>query len=227
MLSRSLSLKRSVSLHHVDVEEALLDGEEADRTSRASASGVSVVPLTLDHLTDLVECHNDGFGSKKCCLCCPVADTDGRIRKYYEEHPERLPVCGVAVKNDGRPLGYIQLAIHPMNCKDGLHTTEPGECYVEQICVSSRARGMGVGTALLNWADDQALAAGSSFMSLVVLKGNVAYRLYDRVGYRDVSKADFCEQCCDCFCVVLLVGRPFGFFDPNFGSILMRKKLKQ
>eukprot|EP00964_Phaeocystis_antarctica_P110623 scaffold74977_cov51-Phaeocystis_antarctica.AAC.1 len=36
-------------------------------------------------------------------------------------------MCGVALGQDGTPLGYVQLAIYPMNDKDGLHSTRPGE----------------------------------------------------------------------------------------------------
>ena len=35
-------------------------------------------------------------------------------------------MCGVALGQDGTPLGYVQLAIYPMNDKDGLHSTRPG-----------------------------------------------------------------------------------------------------
>jgi len=94
---------------------------------RPDAESLSVQALTMDTVEVMRVIHNDGFGGKVCCLCLPVADTNGRIKRFYTKHPERLPMCGVALGQDGTPLGYVQLAIYPMNDKDGLHSTRPGE----------------------------------------------------------------------------------------------------
>ena len=97
------------------------------RQRSALPSEVTIQPLTLELVDGLRIVHNEGFGSKYCCLCCPVADTEGKIAQFYAKHPERLAACGLAVDKAGTPLGYVQLAIHPMSDKDGMHTTKPGE----------------------------------------------------------------------------------------------------
>ena len=61
----------------------------------------------------------------------------------------------------------MQLAIHPMNDKDGLHTTKPGETYIEQIGVATAARGKGVGKLLLQWAEAQVRV--NEFLAHIIL----------------------------------------------------------
>ena len=89
----SHKMRRSRSgLHTVGVDEAP-GVQEINR----EAPDVKVQPLTMDLVAGLTQVHNEGFGSKRCCCCCPVADTDGRIEKYYRSHPKRLSACGIAV----------------------------------------------------------------------------------------------------------------------------------
>ena len=170
-----------------DDEPAAPEPQEIARAATPEAAAeFSVKPLTVDLVDSMTNVHNEGFGSKTCCFCFPVADTDGRIRTFYAKHPERLPMCGLAVGKDGVPVGYVQLAIYPMNDKDGLHDTKPGETYIEQISVSAAARGKGIGRLLLQWAEAQARAANGTSMTLSVLNGNPARRLYERFGFEVV-----------------------------------------
>ena len=74
------------------------------RQRSALPSEVTIQPLTLELVDGLRIVHNEGFGSKYCCLCCPVADTEGRIAEFYSKHPERLAACGLAVDASGTPL---------------------------------------------------------------------------------------------------------------------------
>eukprot|EP00908_Phaeocystis_cordata_P002444 Transcript_12652.p1 GENE.Transcript_12652~~Transcript_12652.p1 ORF type:complete len:231 (-),score=62.86 Transcript_12652:103-795(-) len=217
-----LSRSRSGSKHMIGNDSV---APEPPEMARGVATGEwSVRPLTLDLIDAMTNVHNSGFGSKVCCCCCPVADTDGSIRRFFDKHPERLPMCGLAVGHDG-VLGYVQLATYPTNDKDGLHTTKPGETYVEQICVTSAARGKGIGRLLLQWAEEQARAANSTFMTLSVLNGNPARRLYERFGF-EVVPADPCEQSIGCCLVTCLMGRPYGLCDPHFGAVDMKKVLQ-
>ena len=72
------------------------------------------------------------------------------------------------------------MAIHPMHDKDGLHTTKPGEAYVEQLSVAAAARGKGIGKLLLGWAEARAREHNCRILTLSVLNGNPAMRLYER-----------------------------------------------
>lgn len=189
-----------------------------------AAVEVSVQPLTMELVEGLRQMHNEGFGSKRCCLCRPVADNDGRIAKFYTNHAERLPMCGIAVGKDNTPLGFVQLAIHPMNDKDGLHTTKPGETYIEQIGVGAAARGKGIGKLLLQWAEDQAREHHHTTLTLSVLNGNPARRLYERFGFQG-KKQDECDQCIVSCIVCCLVGRPYDLCNPHCGAVDMSKSL--
>ena len=64
-------------------------------------------------------------------------------------------------------------------------TVPPDEFLVESIAVSSEARGLGLGTKLMNAAEDRARSEGYPLMALGVLGINLnAIRLYERLGYR-------------------------------------------
>ena len=184
-------------------------------------------PLTLDNVDLLIQVHNEGFGSKRFCCCFPVAEEPGgEISQFYAKHPERLPFTGLAV-SDGVPLGFVMLAAYPMNDRHGLHTNKPGEAYVEMIGVAAAARGKGIGKALLGWAEAKAREGGCTELSLSVLNGNPAIRLYERYGFKAMGRGDPVDKCCDGCAVVFLMGRPYGFCDRHFGSTEMRKPLTE
>ena len=110
-------------------------------------------------------------------------------------------MCGIAVGKDGTPLGFVMLAIHPMNDKDGLHSTKPGETYVEQLSVAAAARGKGIGTKLLQWAEARARESNSTTLTLSVINGNPARRLYERFGFV-AKRTDPCEDCITGCCII-------------------------
>ena len=58
------------------------------------------------------------------------------------------------------------------------------EFIVDTLVVDGSCRGMGVGTALMNRAEDKAKSMGKRVMSLWVIGENEgAIRLYERLGY--------------------------------------------
>ncbi len=64
-------------------------------------------------------------------------------------------------------------------------SAKPDEFIVSTISVSSDARGLGVGTRLMNAAEDLARQRDKNLMSLGVIgKNEAARRLYERLGYR-------------------------------------------
>lgn len=58
------------------------------------------------------------------------------------------------------------------------------ECYVVIISVSNKARGRGVGQALMAWAEEQARAHDCREMALHVEATNRAIHLYQREGFK-------------------------------------------
>ena len=118
----------------------------------------------------------------------------------------------------------MQLAIHPFNDKDGLHTTKPGEAYIEQISVTATARGKGVGTKLPRWVEAEARARGARTLSLAVIRGNPAQRLYERPGF-ETKREGCCDDAIGCCIVTWLMGRPYGLCHGRWGADTMYKAL--
>lgn len=64
-------------------------------------------------------------------------------------------------------------------------TARPDEFIVDALVVSPAARGLGIGTRLLDRAEDKARAEGKGTMSLGVIGENAgAIRLYERLGFK-------------------------------------------
>ena len=62
------------------------------------------------------------------------------------------------------------------------------EYYIDTVCVSTKARGLGIGTALLNFAEQQAITLGYSKLALnVEVEKTQARALYKRIGFEEVE----------------------------------------
>ena len=147
-----------------------------------------------------------------CCLgpvnffCPPCCATFGQVHRckhaynvYAERYPEKLQHCRVVRGATGELLGVIQLTL-PGGARNldqnscMRHTLLEGEAYVDWIACAAAARGKGIGSKLLAWADEEAKAAGAKFISLDVMGSNTgARRLYERKGY-DVKPLGSCEE---------------------------------
>jgi len=132
---------------------------------------------------------------------------------------------GAVALCDGRIVGYIQLGTSKFPDIYGLHDCKAGELYIDQIGVSSVMRGMGVGTKLLKWAEEKARSMdGIDRLTLEVIDGNRAIRLYERFGFR-VKPNSACMRGCYCFLTFWLVGCPYGISNMTCGSFDMVKNL--
>jgi ribosomal protein S18 acetylase RimI-like enzyme len=193
-------------------------------------SNFTVKALTMELLTaaraaEITQAYNDGAGRKFCCLCFSLAEhTSGRgLIKFMEKQPERLPFWGVAEDSDGKVLGYIAMTFHPMHVMDGLHTTKPGEAYIDQVMVSSDARGRGIGTKLLQWGEALARDRKCTVLALEVLNGNPAKKLYERFGF-EVQPAGPCVRFISSIFVCIFASLHYGC--SHWGLVLMTKCLE-
>ena len=214
--------------------QCVMKRDDQDAEPKSTAQTVTVQPLTMELLTandffgaaHITRAYNDGAGAKHCCLCCPLAEhPSGRgVVKYMEKNPTRLPYWGIAVDtSDGRPLGYVAVTLHPMQPMDGLHTTKPGEAYIDHVMVSSTERGRGIGTKLLEWAEDLARRHDAEVLTLEVLNGNPARRLYERFGMA-VQPAGLCIRwCISPIFICCFASQHYGC--SHWGSVLMAKSL--
>lgn len=151
-------------------------------TTAPDRSAVSIQPYQDIHLKGMAKLRASFLNSKHFFCLLPMGlDSENELRKYYGKNPELKSVAAVATVDGGAVVGFCQLVLHGMPCD--LHEVEPGECYVYMVAVAAKARGRGVGSALLRWADDAAAARDCDRLTLEVLGGNPAIGLYERKGF--------------------------------------------
>ncbi|MFY0741054.1 GNAT family N-acetyltransferase [Solibacillus silvestris] len=99
-------------------------------------------------------------------------------------------IVGIVVLYDGR-LGYkLDRQLEQQLAKKGIQTSldieaHMDEYYIDTICVSKNARGLGIGTLLLQFAEQKGKEFGYEKISLnVELEKQDARRLYEKIGYR-------------------------------------------
>ena len=194
----------------------------------SEAAVVTIEAVQEKHFADLARLQKEFLNSKMMCCCVPlgVFANEAEVRKAFHKCPEMMKVAAVALVDD-QVMGFIQVVLHGMPCE--IHTVEKDEAYVYMIAVDPDARGMGIGSKLLEWADDIGRQRGCEKISLDVLGGNKAIGLYERRGY--VAKPASCLSLPAMFffvsCFVGLRIRPSG--SPpywNYGKdIFMVKKL--
>lgn len=166
-----------------------------------------------------------GAGKAVCLVCpyswCPDSDHEFAAR-FRGQYRASLETTAVAVRDaDGEVLGVIQTGIHGQARHPSdreMHETKPGECHIEWLAVSPAARGMGLGTRLLNWACELAVDRGCNTITLAVMNGNPARRLYERQGFLAVEDS---ASLCDLICTTIFLGCPNG----QAGAVDMIKTL--
>ena len=180
---------------------------------------VIIKSLTEQQLDEAKRVENAFIVTRGWCfgLCsysrCPASS----MEFDYRNDPDRRSTYGVAIRqSDQTILGVIILRLgHQASTtiENFFHVPEEAECYVDHIAVTEDARGMGIGTQLLNWADEKARERGASKITLRVVRGNPAKRLYEKQGY--VDKHAFYVG------PWFLLGMPHG----QLGADLMEKEL--
>jgi len=76
--------------------------------------------------------------------------------------------------------------VHPLV---RLEAQAPGSWYVNVLATFPEFRGQGIGTKLLDIAEDKGRAAGANTMSIIVGSWNAgATRLYERAGYTTIAR---------------------------------------
>jgi ribosomal protein S18 acetylase RimI-like enzyme len=86
-----------------------------------------------------------------------------------------------AVDIEGTPPMFVPLV--------ELENLAAGTWYVNAVAAFPDARGLGVGSRLMQWAEQRATELGLRGVSLIVSDANPgAQRLYDRLGYSEVAR---------------------------------------
>ena len=169
---------------------------------------IRIEPLHSKHFKELVPIVKEFLNSKHCLCCFPLGaeESVANFEKFQRKHPEKFGSAAVAVtEEDGTVVGFAQMLFE--NQPSILHKCKANEAYLEQLCVSSDARGMGVGTKLLKWCDDLAIERNCDFIGLEVIYNNPAVVLYERKGYIIQPKTECClETLCSTAFLCCLIG---------------------
>ena len=183
---------------------------------------VQIVHLTPEHFQAAHDVELSFVTHRKgCCFgLCPLSwcpEPQSEFDGVYQNHNERRETYAVAIV-DEKVVGICKGRRHGQYMKwdeSLLHRPKPGEFYVDTMAVLAEARGKGVGTLLLQWAEDTAITMGDAKMAIGVMKGNPAERLYKRFGFEETHRDSCCVGC--------LIGRPNG----SYVGIYMEKVISK
>lgn len=183
---------------------------------------IIIETLTSKHFDAARKVENEFYGAGKgiCFGCCPLAwcpTEKGEFEAVYRSDPDRLSTYALAIRQSDQLLVGIckTRAGGQKNTWDEsmMHVPEGDELYIDVIAVTAEARGKGVGSRLMQWAEEKAKERNAKKITLGVVNGNPAKRLYDRSGFVETG-----SSCCAVGC---LVGRPNG----HFGGVTMEKQV--
>ena len=133
------------------------------------------------HADDLIRLFRDSV-DRTSCLSALVDGQFAGLLTIRTDGQEFYRLNVGALFTRFSPLRAIRMLLNLLLLADEL---KGDEFVVETLAVDPAYRGMGIGTALLQKAEERAGAMGKYTMSLGVVGENAgAIRLYERVGYR-------------------------------------------
>jgi len=118
-----------------------------------------------------------------------VAELDAQVVAMIQAGPDvpsvratpRLAYLGLRIFG---PIGLVRLLPRLRSRQRVQPVPPPDSYYIAEIDVDAAYRNKGIGSALLDYAEAEARAAGHRLMSLTTSTANPARRLYERHGFR-------------------------------------------
>ena len=109
--------------------------------------------------------------------------SEKEVAEYFAGHLAREENEFAIHESDGQALGYIWVALQHRAETPFTHARQ--RLIVHQIVVTQTARGSGVGRALMNWAEERAMALAADEVLLDHLATNtLAAAFYDALGFK-------------------------------------------
>ena len=168
---------------------------------------VRIEPLTPERYGEDFKLLFEFLGTMRCCCCIPnsCGESEAGWTKKREKWPaDKLSLSAVAIDEaTNKVVGFVHCSGYGHPCD--MHKPKEGEIYVDEICVDKAFRRRGIGTQLMNWVEGVARERGATTLSLLVLRGNPSFGLYERLGYV-AKKQSSLKECLDCCCFSLFFG---------------------
>jgi ribosomal protein S18 acetylase RimI-like enzyme len=186
-----------------------------------------IEPLTDQYLSGALAVANNfvGSGRKRCCGFIPLAwfpTTLTEFKQLFQTENAKSASAVAIRQEDDVVVGFVHMTDITMKrdtVSSWLHTSHPGECYIEMMCVLDEAQGQGIGTRLLQFCEDTAKERQAKTLCLGVVDKNPAKRLYQRFGFVDKQQQD------DYLATLLVVCCLFGCPHGGWGATDMVKDL--
>ncbi len=135
----------------------------------------SVTPQDFGRWLPLWDAYNEFYG-RVGNTALPRATTQATWERFFESGE---PVHALVAERDGELIGMAHYLFHRSTI------SIPPTCYLQDLFTTERARGQGVGRALIDDVYERAKAAGSSRVYWQTHETNVtAMRLYDGLAER-------------------------------------------
>lgn len=156
------------------------------------SDAVQIAPLIYDAIGDIA--HRLTGETETTAVLATLAElverTDNRHSYLYTSVAKNEDgLLGIAVLYDGLTAKTLDANLAQWLQEKGAYTAidieaHDDEFYIDTVCVTAKARGLGIGTKLLQYAEQQAIAQGYHKLSLnVELEKEQARALYERLGY--------------------------------------------
>ncbi len=114
-----------------------------------------------------------------------VSEVDGKVAGCLIGYPN--PDEPEEIDTDTMPPMFVPL--------QELENLAPGSWYVNVLAAYPEYRGKGLGTALLEVAQEKAAQAGTKGLSIIVSDANIpAQRLYERCGYTEIAMREMVKD---------------------------------
>ena len=168
---------------------------------------VRIEPLTPERYGEDFKLLFEFLGTMRCCCCIPnsCGESEAGWTKKREKWPaDKLSLSAVAIDEaTNKVVGFVHCSGYGHPCD--MHKPKEGEIYVDEICVDKAFWRRGIGTQLMNWVEGVARERGATTLSLLVLRGNPSFGLYERLGFV-AKKQSSLKECLDCCCFSLFFG---------------------
>ncbi len=171
-----------------------LPGDERDFAELVLVSAPYFPVLFGKRITTMLEClfqkPRNLFSYEHTCFAELNGETAGMILSYDWRAKEREDVWTGILFVRQMKLDFLAKLSVLLKFNTAVGGINEGECYISNVATFERYRGLGVGTALIAYVEEEAKKNGAVKMVLDVEKDNrTAIKFYERLGYKIIAES--------------------------------------